>query len=104
MEKGNRGELKIGESHPAAHSALMKIRGLNYADLAVWLEAFSSCAIAGNRLAEICSETLYRFLKGKPVGDRYILGLAWTIFNSEFDQRKLKKLKTKRKKIEDSFN
>ena len=48
-------------------------------DLAGWQEAFSSCAIEGNRLAEVCSETLRRLLIGEPVSDRYVLGLAWAM-------------------------
>ena len=47
-------------------------------------EALASTALAGNRLAgnrlaEICLSTIDRLAKGEPVGDRYLLGLAWTI-------------------------
>ena len=42
-------------------------------------ESFASNAIEGNRLAEAGGETLRRFLAGKPVSDRYALGLIWTI-------------------------
>jgi hypothetical protein len=49
------------------------------AELAMWLEAFSSCAIEGNRLGAVCVETLRRILSGEPVSDRYVLGLAWAI-------------------------
>lgn len=77
-----RGTLKIGEPHPSSESAMNYLRALPPKDLLVWLEAFSSCAIEGNRLAEICSETLRRIINGKPVSDRYLLGLVWTIRNS----------------------
>jgi hypothetical protein len=76
-----RGTLKIGEFHPAASSAMSFIKSLGLGELAMWQESFSSCAIENNRLAEICSETLDRVMTGKPVSDRYLLGLAWTIKN-----------------------
>jgi hypothetical protein len=51
------------------------------------MESFSSCAIDGNRFAEVCGETLRRVMSGEPVSDRYILGLAWAIrgMNEEND-------------------
>ena len=79
----DRGTIKEGEHHPAADMAVEKIRSLSGADLAMWQESFASCAIEGNRLAEICSETLRRLLVGEPVSDRYLLGLAWAIFFKE---------------------
>ena len=74
-----RGELEFGEPHPASVNAKIYISSFSIAKLQIILESFSSCAIEGNRLAEICAETLHRLLEGKPVSDRYILGLAWTI-------------------------
>ncbi len=41
--------------------------------------SFASDAIEGNRLAEICGETLRRVIAGEPVSDRYLLGLCWTL-------------------------
>lgn len=73
------GTLSKTEHHPAADDALKFLQSLGIVQLTVWQEAFSSCAIEGNRLAEICAETLNRILSGKPVSDRYLLGLAWTI-------------------------
>ena len=78
-----RGELKQGEPHPAAKKALEYISSLGFKELMMYLESFSSCAIEGNRLAEICSETLHRLLHKLPVSDRYLLGLAWTLRNME---------------------
>lgn len=73
------GELNPGEPHPAAYSAREWIAQQSMTDLYKWREAFASCAIEGNRLAEICLETLNRLLERRPVGDRYVLGLAWTM-------------------------
>lgn len=75
--------LKTGEYHPAASSAMAYIKSLSFEDLAIWQESFASNAIAGNRLAEICSETLRRILTNEPVSDRYLLGLAWMIKQGE---------------------
>ncbi len=75
----NRGTLKQSEPHPAARSAFNYIRGLSLDEYAVLSESFASTAIEGNRLGEICSETLERLSKGEPVSDRYLLGLAWAI-------------------------
>lgn len=74
-------ELNPGEPHPAARMALNWIKTLPIHELMLWQEAFASTAIesGGNRLATICSGTLDRLLTGKPVSDRYLLGLAWAI-------------------------
>jgi len=79
----SRGDIKEGEHHPAADSALTYLNSLGLEKLLLWQESFSSCAIEGNRLAEICSETLNRLLTHQPVSDRYLLGLAWTIKQGE---------------------
>lgn len=78
-----RGELKVGEPHPAAYDAKDYLAKLGPEKLMMYLEAYSSCAIEGNRLGEICAETLDRLIHGKPVSDRYILGLAFSIRNME---------------------
>ena len=110
MEEEVRGTLEVGEPHPSAQGALDYVTHLGYFKLNTYLEAFSSCAIEGNRLGEICSETLDRVLKGESVSDRYILGLAWAIRNMEATREaktadlesriikaKLKKQKSKKK-------
>lgn len=74
-----RGTLADREPHPASLGALAWIRAKTPAELSVYQEAFASCAIDGNRLAEICSETLNRLLSGQSVSDRYLLGLAWVM-------------------------
>lgn len=77
--KESRGTLKIGEPHPAVYRAYAFIKSHSVFELFSWQEAFSSCAIEGNRLAEVCAETLNRILTGQPVSDRYVLGLAWAM-------------------------
>ena len=95
-----RGELAPTEPHPAAYTAKEWIAKLPTNELFQWREAFASCAIEGNRLAEVCSETLRRLMDGKPVGDRYILGLSYTMRSGNWPEtdkrkktRKLDKLK-----------
>ena len=84
-DDATRGTLKDGEPHPAAESARDYIASLGFKKLAMWQEAFASCAIENNRLGEVCSETLGRLMKGEPVSDRYLLGLAWTIRKGDTD-------------------
>lgn len=71
-----RGTLKPGEPHPAAHVALRWLSKKTHQELLIQQEAFASCAIEGNRLAEVCGETLRRFLAQEPVSDRYLMGLV----------------------------
>jgi len=78
-----RGELNTGEAHPSSQSALAYISSLGLQKLFGYAEAFASTAIEGNRLAEICHETLRRLLAKEPVSDRYLLGLAWTLRDME---------------------
>ena len=81
------GTLKETEPHPAAENArqwlLRYVRRHEAHEMHMLQESFASNAIEGNRLAEICSETLRRLLAGEPVSDRYLLGLVWTIRNME---------------------
>lgn len=87
------GALKRGEPHPAAKSAYGFIKSMP--DIWQWMETFASNAIEGDRISEICGETLDRILSCKPVSDRYLLGLAWTIRSTLdtqsvlFDRREL---------------
>jgi len=75
----NRGELKPGERHPSSNAAWDIIWAHSRTDIHNAMEAFSSCAIEGNRLAEVCAETLRRLLSAEPVSDRHIMGLALTL-------------------------
>jgi len=78
-----RGTLKKGELHPSTSDAMGYIKSFTYAQLCMYLESFSSCAIEGNRLAEICACTLNRYIEGDNISDRYILGLSWALRNME---------------------
>lgn len=74
------GTLEPGKPHPCAYEALEWIRStVSFEELSLYRESFSSCAIEGNRQAEILSETLRRFMSREPVSDRYLLGLAWAL-------------------------
>lgn len=75
----DRDTLRLFEPHPAAHAAFAFVAKHSRTELAMRQHSFSSCAIEGNRLAEICAETLRRVMNGEPVSDRYILGLAWAM-------------------------
>lgn len=77
------GVLAIGEAHPAARFAAMYLRHLGTENLLAWQEAFASNAIENNRLAEVCAETMHRFLIGEPVSDRYLLGMAFVILSGD---------------------
>lgn len=78
-----KGTIKLNEYHPAADSAIKYLNSLGIKKLMMYQESFASCAIEGNRLAEICSETLDRVMRKDKLSDRYLLGLAWTIRNME---------------------
>ena len=77
------GTLRPDEYHPAADSAKDYLSTLSAEQLCMWQEVFASTALSGNRLAQVCSETLNRLLTGLPVSDRYILGLAFVIKQRE---------------------
>lgn len=83
---GNRGELNKGEYHPGADIALSLINKIGRAEFAVWVESFASVAIEGNRMAELCSETMHRLLNGHGVSDRYLMGLVMVMFADELEQ------------------
>jgi hypothetical protein len=72
-------ELGLSEPHPSSLAAMRWMRTVPLSELWKWQETFASEAIEWNRLAEICGETLDRFLNNKPMSDRYLLGLAWVI-------------------------
>lgn len=74
--------LEEGEIHPAAHNAYAYIKeSLGLRPMLV--EAMASCALSGNRMAEVCLGTLERLRNDDPVSDRYILGLAWMLKEME---------------------
>lgn len=85
MNEETRGTLKLGEHHPAANGAMHYLQNLGVNKLLMYQESFCSCSIEGNRLAEVCAETLRRVLEKDKVSDRYLLGLAWQIREMEED-------------------
>lgn len=67
------------EAHPATQLAYDYIATIPVNRLMKYREAMASCAIEGNRLAEVCGETLGLVLSHDPTlpnSDIYILGLA----------------------------
>lgn len=85
----SRGELEPAEPHPAAYEAKAWISKQPPEELYKWREAFASCAIEGNRLGDVCAETLNRLLNSQPVSDRYLLGLAWTMRSGNWPNAEL---------------
>lgn len=84
MSETTAGTLEPGEPHPAAHRAMAWVRGRHdIAKLAGLVEVFASAALSGDRMAEVCGETLHRLMAGEPVSDRYLLGLAWVMRDIE---------------------
>ena len=74
------GTLKEGEYHPAADAAKIWLAThWTLENICLWEECFASTALSGNRLSEICLETLRRVKDKKPVSDKYLLGLVWTL-------------------------
>lgn len=80
------GELRPTEPHPALFSAIEYLGTKLYDPLIE--EAFASCAIESNRLAEICLETIRRMKNKEIVSDRYLLGLAWALKWIEENEQK----------------
>lgn len=78
-----RGTLAPTEPHPASFSAREYLNRITPLKMSLFHESFASCAIEGNRLGEICAETLRRIVNKEPVSDRYLLGLAWAIRDME---------------------
>jgi len=66
--------LALGEFHPQAHAAFAYIRSTMSP---MMIEAVASCALSGNRSAELAMGTWNRIQKGEAVSDRYLLGMAW---------------------------
>lgn len=71
--------LDTGEAHPSSHTALYYI---NMHKLK-WMEPIYSCALTDNRTAQIAAGTLRRLESKLPVSDRYLMGLAWFIYELE---------------------
>lgn len=76
-------DLNLGEPHPSARAALTWVVKAGPVQHTIWQESLASCALSGNRMAEICSETLRRVMYAEPVSDRYILGLAYMLLTMQ---------------------
>lgn len=101
MSEEERGTLKEGAIHPAAHSAMHYVKEYMLKDirrLMMIQESFASCAISGNVLSEICGETLRRVMNSEAVSDRYLLGLAWTLKTMEDESKDNEPPKPKKRK------
>lgn len=75
-------EIHDGEFHPAAASAYRWLKGFmitNPDDYVNYKLMLDNYAASGNRQAQIALGTIARLRDSKPVSDRYLLGLAWTI-------------------------
>jgi len=59
------GTLKVGEIHPSALYAIRYLQDLGLEKLAIYSGSFASLSLSGRRSAEICSETLRRFMAGE---------------------------------------
>ena len=79
----DKGVLGKDEPHPCALHAFEYLRSIPEKELLAWQESLARCATPGNRTAEVCLDTLRRFLESRPLTDRYLLGLAWMIRNNE---------------------
>lgn len=73
------GTLNPGEPHPASLSALHWLKSQPKEIINLCVQSFAAASADGNRLGEVCFETMNRMLDGKPVSDRYLLGMAWAI-------------------------
>lgn len=72
-------ELKQGEPHPSVLLWFNQHVGHDPVEMFKWTELLATVAIEENKLARVCLATLNRLMKGKPVGDRYLLGLCWLL-------------------------
>lgn len=78
-DQPTRGTLMENEYHPMGPVALQWIASIEPSSLRQAYDALCSSALAGNRVAEVTSETLKRIMEGEIVSDRYLLGLAWLL-------------------------
>ena len=74
-------EIPKGKNHPLVYEAYDYIRDYiaDYRKLVMLQESLSGNAIENNEAAVICLATLDLVIDGKPVGERYVFGLAWLI-------------------------
>ena len=76
-------KLKKGEPHPAALNALEFIKSMSYSTRARLLNTLDVGVSQKDRLSQVCAQTLENLDEGLPASDTEILGLAFTIINTE---------------------
>lgn len=76
--------LETGEVHPSAEPAMEYVLKTIFSpEFPMIQESLASCALSGNRLAQICLGTVERIIKHEALSDRYLLGLAWFLKHLE---------------------
>lgn len=80
--------LEKGEQHPASLEAMQYIFNYSQEDLIRYHSMFKEMAESGNRLGQICAETLRRIFNEEVITDKYVLGLAWAIRSIEMERNK----------------
>jgi len=81
----SRTTLAPTEPHPSIELARNILLSKNV-DLHLLQEAYASCAIEGNRLAEVCVGTINRLINHEPVSDRYFMGLVFAIIYKDYEK------------------
>ncbi len=78
--------LPLGVPHPAAVSAHKYITNLGEDKLKEYERFFADIdeQYVDKLSASVCLSTIRRLLNNQSVGDRFILGLAWTIIDNPF--------------------
>ena len=74
--------LSENEAHPATHVAWKYIQSLGEENLKLLETNYCTLGNEGNKIAAIAGETLRRIRGKETTSDRYIMGLAWTIFDT----------------------
>lgn len=98
------GILKQDELHPAAQVAMEYVNKFitdNIRETILMLEAFENMSHSGDRLSIVCHESLRKVINCESIGERYLLGLAWTMrdmYEQQIKPAQQKKKKSKKPK------
>ena len=71
--------LNSDEPHPAYITALNFLNSIPIGEFPKIKEFMEKNSKDGVKIGEVCVWAIDRFMTGKPLTDRHILGLAWTI-------------------------
>jgi hypothetical protein len=74
--------LKPSDPHPVVNSAKKYILGFDTVELLEWFDSARR-----SEAVVVCQESFKRLVSGKPVSDRYLLGLAWFLKTEVEDER-----------------